>query len=86
MNGEPRKPVIEYPCQWVYKVIGPDEAALREAVTQVVQDLPHTVALSNTSATGRYCCLNVELTVADEEVRTSLYELLKNHPAVRIVL
>ncbi|MGV8079386.1 MAG: YbeD family protein [Syntrophales bacterium] len=86
MNEGPRKPVIEYPCQWVYKVIGPDEAALREAVTQVVQDLPHTVAISNTSATGRYCCLNVELTVADEEIRTSLYEMLKDHPAVRIVL
>jgi len=85
MSAERRKPVIEYPCRWVYK-IGPDEAALREAVTQVIQDLPHTVAISNTSAPGRYCCLNVELTVADESVRTSLYEMLKNHPAVRVVL
>ncbi len=86
MSAERRKPVIEYPCQWIYKVIGPDEAALREAVKQVIQDLPHTVTLSNTSATGRYCCLNVELTVADEGVRTGLYEMLKNHPAVRVVL
>jgi putative lipoic acid-binding regulatory protein len=55
-------------------------------VTQVIQDLPHSVTLSNTSATGRYCCLNVELTVAAENVRTGLYEMLKNHPAVWIVL
>jgi len=86
MKGEHRKPVIAYPCRWIYKVIGPDEAALREAVAQVVQDLPHTLELSNTSATGRYCCLNLETTVADEAVRTTLYEMLKNHPAIRYVL
>lgn len=86
MSTGRRKPDIEYPCRWVYKIIGPDEEALRTAARQVLQDLPHTVELSNTSATGRYCCLNVEATVADETARTSLYELLKNHPAVRIVL
>ena len=26
------KPVVEYPCQWGYKVIGPDEDAMRSAV------------------------------------------------------
>ncbi len=86
MSAERRKPVIEYPCRWVYKIIGPDEEALREAVIQVVQNIPHTVTLSNTSATGRYRCLNVEMTVPDEGVRTTLYEMLKNHPAVRFVL
>jgi len=86
MSGAPRKPAIEYPCRWVYKVIGPDEKALRAAVTQVMQDLAHTVEPSNVSAMGRYCCLNVELVVVDETVRTTLYELLKKHPAVRVVL
>jgi putative lipoic acid-binding regulatory protein len=86
MDTGRRKPVIDYPCRWVYKVIGPDEETLREAVLQVLQDLPHTIELSRTSSGGRYRCLNVEVTVADENVRTTLYELLKNHPAVRVVL
>ncbi|MEJ2031569.1 MAG: DUF493 family protein [Deltaproteobacteria bacterium] len=41
---------------------------------------------SNSSKSGKYHCLNVELIVQTEEVRNGLYQTLKNHPAIRIVL
>jgi putative lipoic acid-binding regulatory protein len=86
LNKSNRRPVLAYPCRWVYKVIGGDEECLRKVIAQTVQDYPCTIALSSNSSTGKYCCLNVEMVVPNETVRIALYETLRNHPAVKIVL
>jgi len=86
INRSNRRAVLDYPCTWVYKVIGLSEGKLREVVTQTIQDYPCRVTLSNVSVTGKYRCLNVEVLVPNEAVRIALYETLRSHPAVRIVL
>lgn len=77
---------LPYPCRWVYKIIGDDEGALRSAVADVVQAREHALSLSRRSARRNYCCLNVEVLVYDEQDRVSIYEALRGHPAVRLVL
>jgi len=77
---------LDYPCPWVYKIIGPDEEALHRAVSEVVRDRTCKVSLSRTSEEGKYHCLNVELSVESEGHRQDVYEQLKCHPAVKIVL
>jgi uncharacterized protein len=67
-------------------VIGNDPDRLKQAITEVIRDIPHTVIISNSSATGKYHCLNVELVVPSEKCRIEIYENLKKHPAIRIVL
>jgi len=81
-----RGPEIDYPCPWGYKVIGTDMERLRSAIAEVIQERPHTVTPSNRSVTGKYHCLNVEIVVASEECRLEIYEGLRRHPAVKIVL
>ena len=80
------KPEIDYPCVWQYKVIGTSEQELRQAIAQVAANSDHTVALSKNSATGKYCSLNLEMTVLDEAHRLSTYEALFRHGSVKIVL
>ncbi len=75
-----------YPCQWTYKVIGSGQDDLRSAIAEVVQDREHTIALSNQSKTGKYCCLNLQMTVYSDESRTQMYNALRNHPMIRIIL
>jgi putative lipoic acid-binding regulatory protein len=77
---------LEYPCRWGYKVIGGAEDELRRAISRVAQDRPCTVALSRRSRTEKYTCVNVDMTVYDEDDRTRVYEALRDHPAVRLVL
>ena len=86
INRSGGKPDIEYPCPWGYKVIGSDAELLRSAIAEVIQEHPHTVTPSNRSHTGKYHCLNVELVVANEECRLEIYEGLRKHPAIKIVL
>jgi putative lipoic acid-binding regulatory protein len=44
------------------------------------------ISLSRWSAARNYCCLNVEVVVQDEEDRVAVYEALRRHPAVALVL
>ena len=81
-----RKPDLTYPCPWVYKVVGADPDALRQAIAAVVGPRPHTVTPSRTSAGGKYHSLNLALEVRDEAERLALYDGLRRQPAVRIVM
>jgi putative lipoic acid-binding regulatory protein len=77
---------IDYPCCWVYKVIGSDANAMRAAVLQIVETNEVRIEESNTSSTGKFVSLNVEVTVQSDEERTGYYEALKASAAIRMVL
>ena len=77
---------LDYPCQWLYKVIGIEEEQLRQAIAEIIPDTPYEINLSKSSSSGKYLCLNVELTVQSAEERNSIYESLKAHQHVKIVL
>ncbi len=80
------KASIKYPCSWLYKVIGLNEDALRKAIHTVIGKNNLIITKSHTSSGGKYCSLNVEVVVEDEESRMGNYSNLKNHAAVKVVL
>ncbi len=80
------KAIIDYPCLWLYKVIGADQEKLQQALLEIAGGDMCDISLSNTSRTGKYHCLNFEVTVQSEEERNSIYLALKAHPQVKIVL
>ena len=86
MDENECKPRIDYPCFWVYKVIGRDLEGLRCAIAEVMTGSEHTVTPSQSSKSGAYHCLNVEMTVESEPVRLGLYERLRRHPSVIMVM
>ncbi len=81
-----QKVKIDYPCRWIYKVIGSNRDELRSIVSALLQDIPHDISTSRSSATGKYHCLNVEVSVESDAKRIAIYEALRENPAVRIVL
>ena len=80
------KAKLEYPCQWLYKVIGTNHEQLRQAIMEIINNIPYEISLSNSSSSGKYLCLNLEITVQNEEERNSIYSGLKSHPLIKIVL
>ena len=82
------KPKLElsYPCDWTYKIIGADEEAMRAAIEEVIPKGNYSIAHSNTSRTGKYRCLNVDMKVYTEESRKAIFQALTKHPAIRVVL
>ena len=77
---------VIYPCQWLYKVIGSDQEQIQQAIAQVVQDASCSVTPSNSSQTGKYHSYNLEITVHSEDERNRIYQDLKDHPSIKIVL
>ena len=84
--ASPKRPEIDYPCTWVYKVIGQDHTLLKEVIITACAPEDVTISHSNTSSGGKYHSLNAELTVKDETTRLAIYESLKCHPMVKLVL
>lgn len=86
LNTCKQKLKLEYPCRWIYKVIGIDQDQIRNAISEVLQERECTVSHSNSSSKGKYHCFNVEITVHSEEDRAVNHEAFKNHTAITLVL
>ena len=86
LNHDKQKLDLEYPCPWVFKLIGREQNELQGAIAEVVQARECLVSLSNSSSGGKYLCLDVELIVVSAEDREAQYLAFKGHPAVVLVL
>ncbi|MCY3004115.1 MAG: DUF493 domain-containing protein [Planctomycetota bacterium] len=81
-----RRPEIDYPCLWTYRIIGWDEPRIRAAVAELIGELEYKLVLARESSTGKYRTLQLEITVRDEEHRHSLFARIAKHPDVRFVI
>ncbi len=85
-ENKKQKLSLNYPCLWIYKIIGINEDEMKHAVCEIIQDRQCRISLSRQSETARYVSLNVELIVESESHRMALFEELKAHPAIKLVL
>jgi putative lipoic acid-binding regulatory protein len=79
-------PIIEYPTDWSYTLLGWDEAEIRAAVGEIIPTTEHTLCFSHRSKRGTYCSLELVIEVVTEEERLDLYTRLGEHEAIRMVL
>ncbi len=77
---------MDYPCPWTYQIIGTDEDGLRRAVGEIIQDRTYRMVLSRSSEKGKYQSFQLEVVVESEGHRLAVYEALRAHPTVKIVL
>ena len=86
INDMDKKVEISYPCEWRYKVIGESCDKIEEAVREIFGDRTHTCTPSKSSAKGRYHSYDIKTLVHSDDDRTALFELLKNHRDLKMVL
>jgi putative lipoic acid-binding regulatory protein len=86
LDSDNKRPQIEYPCEWGYKVIGSDVDKILFAIEEASLGLAYSVTPSNISRNGKYYSLNFSLNVPNEVVRDLVYDKLKKNSAVKIIL
>lgn len=96
MEDEPKKTIssggkkiileLDYPCRWIYKIIGEDEKKMRQAVAGTLSELTYNVSYSRSSKQGKYHCLNVEVFVESNEQRIGLHQRLQKLEEIKIIL
>lgn len=86
INDSNQKVVIEYPCNWCYKLIASEKFALEQAIKDVIDERDHKVSPSNKSKTGKYISMSLDLLVHNEDDRTFIFDALKKHQNIKMVL
>jgi putative lipoic acid-binding regulatory protein len=86
INDSDNKLVLEYPCNWCYKIIASERAALEQAIRDVIDERGHKLTPSNASKTGKYVSMNLDLLVHNEDDRAFIYDALKRHQDIKMVL
>jgi len=77
---------LEYPCNWCYKIIGNEKETLQNAVKDVIDERAHKLTASNNSKTGKYVSMNLDLLIHNEDDRKFIYDALKKHQDIKMVL
>ncbi|MEA1917893.1 MAG: DUF493 domain-containing protein [Campylobacterota bacterium] len=86
INDSKEKLELEYPCNWTYKLIGYEKEAIEKAIHSAIETREHKLAHSNKSGSGKYISMNLDLLVHNEDDRNFIYEALKAHQNIKMVL
>lgn len=86
INARDEKLELEYPCSWAYKLIAGEKEALEKAIHDVILEREHKLSHSKNSKGGKYVSMNLELLVHNEDDRNFIYEALKAHQDIKMVL
>ena len=81
-----KKPEIDYPCLWEYKVIGENQDLTKEALRTACSPKEPTITYSHTSSGGKYHSFSATVHVEDEKSRVSIFEKLHHHTAIKMVI
>jgi putative lipoic acid-binding regulatory protein len=84
-NRDNEETSINYPCEWIYKVIGSDKESVHNAITSIIQGNKYQIDDSNSSKSGKYLSFDVTVMVGDEEYRNKIYQALKGHDDIKFV-
>ena len=86
INARDEKLELTYPCSWAYKLIAGEKEALEKAIHDVIFEREHKLTHSKNSKGGKYISMNLEVLVHNEDDRNFIYEALKAHQNIKMVL
>lgn len=79
-----KKPVINYPCDWTYKVIGEDEIKIRDAIQNLLGNTGK-IAKVSASSKGKYTSISLVVPLQNEAQRNTIYQKLSADSSVKMV-
>lgn len=86
LDSNSKKPKIDYPCEWHYKVIGTDIDQMISVIEKTVEGMEYNIASSNVSSKGKYFSLNLKVFVTSEAIRNIVFEKLESSDYVKMVI
>lgn len=86
LDSNSKKPDIDYPCYWHYKVIGTDVDEMLKVIEDAVEGLDYKIASSNVSSKGNYFSVSLKVYVTSEVIRDIIFAKIKASEFVKMVL
>lgn len=85
-NNNRRKPEIEYPCDWQYKVISKSADAAVKAAEEAAEGFEYDITSSKVSSKGKYVSINLTVRVENEIERNLIFGKLEKDDDVVMIL
>lgn len=86
LDSNSKKPEINYPCSWNYKVIGTNVDEMIKAIEESVIGMEYEIKSSNISSKGNYVSLNLQVYVTSEAIRDIIFAKIEASDYVKMVL
>jgi len=89
MSGESPFDLLEFPCDYEFKVFGPNEEAFREAVVDAVSAvlaISRHALRERPSRNGTYRCVTVLVRLQSREQLEAIYRQLRGIEGLRYLL
>jgi len=86
LDARDEKLKLQYPCNWSYKLIATEVKALKNAISEVIDEREHDLTHSKNSKGGKYISMNLDMLVHNEDDRNFIFEALKKHQDIKMVL
>lgn len=77
---------LNYPCNWKYKLVTLSKEDAEQGVKEVITQREFTLESSKASSKGKFVSFNLEILVHNDDDRVSIYELLRQHKLIKMVL
>ncbi|NLE01873.1 MAG: DUF493 domain-containing protein [Fibrobacter sp.] len=81
-----KKAQITYPCNWTYKIIGLNKKSMIDASQAILNHHSYSLKDSNSSKSGKYISLEINLIVQNEEQRNNIYKEFVQHESIKMVI
>lgn len=81
-----KRPEIEYPCEWKYKIIASNADAAVTSAEEAAKGFKYDITASNISKKGKYVSINLIVEVESEEERNLIFGKLEDDDNVVMVL
>ncbi len=77
---------LNYTCNWEYKLVVLEHINIKATVKEVIFEREHKVKESKVSTKGKFKSYTLELLVHNEDDRKELFEILRKHTNIKMVL
>ena len=81
-----KKPEIQYPTEWGFKLIGRNKDALLSCIKEAMGKKEHLCSIGNASRNGRFHSYNASCVVESKEERDKLFKYFRDHDSVSMVI
>jgi putative lipoic acid-binding regulatory protein len=78
--------ILEYPCEWEYKAVVEKNTNIDELLKPILKGRVYKQKLSKSSKEGTYSSYSIVVLVHNNEDRVCVYEQIRSHKNVKIVL
>lgn len=86
LDANAKKPIIEYPCSWSYRLIGRVHELIENEVKTALGDKKYDLKLTNKSKTGKFVSIELSVEVHHEEERLKYFDYFSKSQVIMQVL